>query len=215
MEPAAELADDGFALDEAFARALARARAGVDHDDPFVAEFCAGNGAAVGESFRLPALARTLRRIGADGPSVFYEGRLARSIVDTVSRLGGLLAAADLGEHSAEFEPPITVRYGSAEVSVTLPVSMGWVLLQMLLLYERLDGRRIDDEADRIDLMVRCKHAAFADLARMPRWQETADVASVLGEGSLDRPLSRRRRHRGAQPIGSSSVGWNLAAISV
>jgi len=187
IEPAAELADEGFALDDAFARALDRVRVAVGPGDPFVAEFCDGNGSAAGDRFRLPALARTLRAISAGGPAAFYTGSLASDLVSTVDRLGGLLSAGDMAAHSCDFEPPITVRYGSADVSVTPPVSMGWVLLQQLLLYERLDGRSIDDEADRIDLMVRCKHAAFADLAGMPRWQEASDVAAVLGEDSLDR----------------------------
>ena len=187
LEPAAELADDGFALDEAFARALDRARVALNDDDPFVSEFCEDNGSAAGERFRLAGLARTLREIGAEGSAAFYRGRLARAVVDAVSGLGGLLSAEDLAEHCSDFEPPVTVGYGSAEVSVTPPVSMGWLLLQMMLLYDGLEGRLIDDEADRIDLMVRCKHAAFSDLARLPRWQEAADVASVLGQDSLDR----------------------------
>lgn len=187
IEPAAELADEGFALDGAFARALDRVRAAVGPDDPLVSEFCEHNGSAVGDRFRLPALARTLREISVGGPSVFYTGSLAADLIATVGRLGGLLSADDLASHSCDFEPPITVRYGSADVSVTPPVSMGWVLLQQLLLYERLDGRLIDGAADRIDLMVRCKHAAFFDLAGMPSWQEASDVTAVLGEDSLDR----------------------------
>ena len=187
IEPAAALADDGFALDDSFGRALDRVRTAVGPDDPFVSEFCVGNGTSAGEGFRLPALARTLREIGADGPSAFYKGRLASALVSTMGRLGGLLSADDLAAHSCEFEPPITVGYGSAKVSVTPPVSMGWVLLQQLLLYERLGGRLIDGEADRIDLMVRCKHAAFSDLAGMSRWQEASDVMPALSEDSLDR----------------------------
>lgn len=200
LEPAAALADNGFALDEAFVRALDRARSALDADDPFVAEFCEPNGSAVGDCFRLPALARTLGEIGADGPDGFYRGRLARAVAGTVGRLGGLLSADDLAAHSCGFEPPMVTRYGSAEVSVTPPVSMGWVLLQMLALYERLDGRLIDDEADRIDLMVRCKHAAFEDLVSMARWQEASDVAAVLDEGALDRSCSRieEARHSGS-----------------
>ena len=128
VEPAAALADDGFALDAAFTRALDRVRAATGPDDPFVSEFCDGNGSTAGEGFRLPALARTLREIGADGRSVLYEGRLARAVVDTLDGLGGLLSAEDLLEHSSDFEAPLTVRYGPAEVSVTPPVSMGWVL---------------------------------------------------------------------------------------
>ena len=222
IEPAAVLADDGFALDHAFARALDRVRAGVDCDDPFVSEFCEGNGTAEGDRFRLASLARTLREIAAGGPSAFYEGRIARDIVGTVDRLGGLLAGADLAEHSSEFETPITVRYGSAEVSVTPPVSMGWVLLQLLLLYERLDGRLIDSEADRIDLMVRCKHAAFSDLAGMPRWQEAADVVGVLSEDSLDRWCStindQRRSMRapaGAPAAPAAASGTDTTCLSV
>ena len=202
LEPAAALADDGFALDEAFVRALDRARTAVGADDPFVAEFCEPNGSAVGDCFRLPALARTLSEIGAEGPDGFYRGRLALAVAGTVGRLGGLLSADDLAAHSCRFEPPMTARYGSAEVSVTPPVSMGWTLLQMLALYERLDGRSIDDEAERIDLMVRCKHAAFTDLAELPSWQEASDVAAVLSEGSLDRSCSRidEARRSGAPP---------------
>ena len=200
VEPAAALADDGFALDAAFTRALDRVRLATGPEDPFVSEFCDGNGSAVGEGFRLPALARTLREIGADGRSVFYEGRLAGAVVDTLDRLGGLIAAADLLEHSSDFEAPLTVRYGSAEVSVTPPVSMGWVLLQLLLLYDRLEGRLIDDVADRIDLMVRCKHAAFADLGLMSRWQEAADVVSVLNGDSVDGWCSRINEQRRSRP---------------
>ena len=57
IEPAAVLADEGFALDTAFARALSRARAAVSAGDRFVSELCDHNGSAVGERFRLPALA--------------------------------------------------------------------------------------------------------------------------------------------------------------
>ena len=198
VEPAAALADDGFALDSAFTRALDRVRVATGPDDPFVSEFCDGNGSATGERFRLPALARTLREIGADGRSVFYEGRLAGAVVGTLERLGGLLSAEDLLEHSSDFEAPVTVGYGSAEVSVTPPVSMGWVLLQLLLLYDALEGRLIDDEADRIDLMVRCKHAAFADLGLMSRWQEAADVVPVLNGDSVDRWCARISEQRRA-----------------
>ena len=208
IEPAAELSDDGFVLDEAFVRALDRARTAVSADDPFVSELCEGNGSAAGERFRLPALARTLREIGVDGSSAFYEGRLAQSVVATVGQLGGLLAPEDLAAHCCDFEPPITVRYGSAEVSVTPPVSMGWVLLQMLALYDGLEGRLIDDEADRIDLMVRCKHAAFADLALLPRWQEIADVATVLSREGLDRWCSgiSEQRRAALAPVAASAA---------
>ena len=116
----------------------------------------------------------------------------------------------------------MTVRYGSAEVSVTPPVSMGWVLLQQLLLYERLGGRLIDGDAERIDLMVRCKHAAFTDLAGMSRWQEASDVMPVLSEDSLDRWCSiidDQRRSvlapAGAPAVPAGAAGTDTTCLSV
>ncbi|MYH44028.1 MAG: hypothetical protein F4017_04330 [Acidimicrobiaceae bacterium] len=222
IEPAATLAEDGFGLDDAFVRALDRVRGAVGGDDPFVAEFCHGNGSGAGEGFRLPALARTLREIGDGGPSAFYRGRLASALAQTVGNFGGLLSADDLAEHACDFEPPITVRYGVAEVSVTPPVSMGWVLLQQLLLYERLGGRLVDGDADRIDLMVRCKHAAFTDLAGLPSWQEASDVMPVLSEDSLDRWCSTidAQRRSTLAPAGASSApagpsGTDTTCLSV
>ena len=222
IEPAAELADEGFTLDEAFARALHRVQDAVAGDDPFVAEFREGNGSAVGERFRLPALARTLREIGAAGPATFYRGRLASELVATVDRLGGLLSADDFAAHSCDFAAPMTVSYGSAGLSVTPPVSMGWVLVQQLLLYERLGGRLIDDEADRIDLMVRCKHAAFSDLAGMARWQEADDVMEVLSDASLDRwcsVIADQRRSAMAPPVAAAvpagAAGTDTTCLSV
>ena len=222
VEPAADLAEDGFALDDAFTRALDRVRGAVGEDDPFVAEFCDGNGSRAGEGFRLPALARTLREIGAAGPAVFYRGRLASELAHAVACLGGLLSANDLAEHSCHFESPITVRYGAADVSVTPPVSMGWVLLQQLLLYERLGGRLLDGDADRIDLMVRCKHAAFTDLAGLDSWQETSDVTPVLGEDRLDRwcsTIDAQRRSplvpAGAPAAPAGASGTDTTCLSV
>ncbi len=222
IEPAATLAEDGFALDDAFARALDRVRGAVGGEDPFVVELCDGNGSRAGEGFSLPALARTLREIGAGGPPAFYRGWLASEVAQTVGRQGGLLSADDLAEHSCDFEPPITVRYSGAEVSVTPPVSMGWALLQQLLLYERLGGRLIDGDADRIDLMVRCKHAAFADLAGLPRWQEPSDVMPVLSEDSLDRwcsTIADQRRSvlapAGAPADPVAAAGTDTTCLSV
>ena len=220
IEPAAALADEGFDLDEAFARALANTRQGLGRKDPFFEEFCEANGAETGERFRLPTLARTLGQIASHGPEVFYRGPLGKAVVETVLRRGGVLAEADLADHSVDFKPPLTVSYGSAEVSVTPPVSMGWVLLQQLLVYEAFGGRSIRDEADRIDLMVRCKHAAFSDLARLPRRQEASDVAAVLGEASVRRWCAQISRQQAEALIASPTtdgerMGTDTTCLSV
>ncbi len=222
LEPAADLAERGFEMDTAFAGALSRACSDTEHDDPFHQEFCQPNGSQPGETFRLPTLSRTLRDIGVRGPEVFYSGPLGREVVETVSRRKGLLSVDDLAIHSVDFEAPITVRYGNAEVSVTPPVSMGWVLLQQLLLFEALEGSSIDDLADRIDLMVRCKHAAFSDLALLPSRQDTADVVDVLASDNIDRWCeyisSQRANNNPPVPdavLPASTAGSDTTCVSV
>src|SRR5207244_7642687 len=49
-----------------------------------------------GERLRQPDLARSLRRIANDGPSVLYEGDLAQQIVAHVRSIVGVLDLADL-----------------------------------------------------------------------------------------------------------------------
>lgn len=213
IDPAAALAEEGFALDAAFAQALARARDHADTDDAFSAEICADNGAAAGERFKLPALARTLRRIAASGRQTFYEGGLAGEVVSAVSALGGLLSASDLREHAADFEPPLMARFGDADVLVTPPVSMGWTLLQQLLLYERLKVCGIGGEADRIDAMVRCKHAAFAELAAMSRWRTLSDVMPTLQPEALDGWCSQIIGQRAAPPPDAAAAA-RAAAVT-
>src|SRR2546421_7996487 len=46
-----------------------------------------------------PDLARTLRRIAADGPDAFYTGEIADRIATHVQSLGGILTTRDLAEY--------------------------------------------------------------------------------------------------------------------
>ncbi len=234
FEPAIELAQRGFILDEAFAAALNRTKTQVGAGDPLVHELCADNKAAAGERFRLPTLARTLSLIASAGPDVFYRGPLGRELTEVIRRRGGLLAAEDLQNHTAGFVAPLSIRYRGAVVSVTPPVSMGWVLLQQMLLLERLSDGDRSDQADLVDLMVRCKHAAFDDLTGLQRWQDAADVMALLDNdavqqraaliaaeraaGQPPRPDARVKAsaaptNNGSNATGNSAPGFSEASV--
>src|SRR4051812_38645438 len=60
-----------------------------------------GHAPAVGDLFRNPQYARTLRLISEDGADAFYRGEVAKAIVATSSALGGTMTAQDL----AQFQP--------------------------------------------------------------------------------------------------------------
>ena len=56
-----------------------------------------------GRVVRLPALARTLRKIAAGGVRAFYEGEIARSLVASLREHGGLHTEADFAAAAAEW----------------------------------------------------------------------------------------------------------------
>ncbi|HWC03634.1 MAG TPA: gamma-glutamyltransferase [Methylomirabilota bacterium] len=64
-----------------------------------------------GDRMRYPALARTLERIGKEGPSIFYRGELAERIEAEIRRGGGVLDRADLARYRVRTERPLAGDY--------------------------------------------------------------------------------------------------------
>ena len=94
------------------------------------------NGAApnVGDIFRNPALAETLRAIARRGARAFYEGPIAADIVATLRARGGLHTEEDFaaGLHNADFVEPITLNWHGYDVFQCPPNGQGIVGLMIL-----------------------------------------------------------------------------------
>jgi gamma-glutamyltranspeptidase len=96
LEPAIALADDGYPLDP---RTFTLVRMG-----PLAARTAEGRELwmrdgrylEVGDRFRQPALARTLRALADGGPAAFYEGAFAQEYVRVARERGGKLTLADM-----------------------------------------------------------------------------------------------------------------------
>jgi oxamate amidohydrolase len=78
-----------------------------------------------------PALAGTLRQIGADWRA-FYEGRLAHRLADGLAALGSPLTAADLAVHRAEVTTPLTTTVGEVTWSAAPPPVQGATFLAIV-----------------------------------------------------------------------------------
>lgn len=162
LEPAIDLAREGFAVYPRLAHALAQLRR--SECSPALADLLAGNGSQVGDGFRLPGLAGTLQQIAEQGAAALRRGPLARAITAALSARGGVLGADDLAEHTTSWARPLAVPYRGRTIYESPPVSLGCVLLQELRIAEGFDlGRYRPGDAALIDLLVRCKLAAFAD----------------------------------------------------
>ena len=109
-------------------------------------------------------LARTLEKIASEGPRSFYEGDIARMIVDHSRKLGGLLGEDDLAGYQSIWKSPISTTYRGHAVLEQPPVSQGHILLQELNLVEGFDLATMGhNTADSIHLMVEAKKLAFVD----------------------------------------------------
>jgi gamma-glutamyltranspeptidase / glutathione hydrolase len=118
-----------------------------------------------GELFRQPELAKTLEEIAHRGPSVFYRGVIARDIVQTETRLGGIISAQDLAGYRARFRKPLIGHFrGYTVVSAPPPSSGGAVLIEMLNVLGPLDLGN-PDSYDSLHLIVEAMRRAFADRA--------------------------------------------------
>src|SRR4029079_3909694 len=100
LAPAIFYADDGFPVTDVIADAWKSAERKLSAD-PNAAQVYLPNGHAPksGQVFKNPLLASTLRLIGQQGPSAFYEGKIAEAILATEREKGGTMTAADLKDY--------------------------------------------------------------------------------------------------------------------
>jgi gamma-glutamyltranspeptidase/glutathione hydrolase len=125
MQPAIRLAEEGFVVDTAVERTLNAAA-------PLISGFAGaapwlpgGKAPPAGTLIRQPALARTLRKIAATGPTGFYEGDVAEAIVQEMKKGGGLISMDDLRNYRPLWRDPLVTRYRGHTVISMPPSSSG------------------------------------------------------------------------------------------
>jgi gamma-glutamyltranspeptidase/glutathione hydrolase len=169
IAPAIALADSGFVVDSALALEFA------DNDSdlfsfPETGAIFAHDGRIPqrGDSLIQRDLARSLRMIAKDGPSVFYEGEIATHIVECMERHGGLITADDLASYAPLWRAPLRFTFDSLEVvSMAPPSSGGLVMGEILKLLEPYDFSRWSPfSAEYIHLFCEAARLAYADRAK-------------------------------------------------
>jgi gamma-glutamyltranspeptidase/glutathione hydrolase len=168
LAPAIAYARQGFPIDRDLGYAIDTVAPELPQW-PGLARLLAPDGQLLrpGQVLRQPELAETLELIARQGRAAFYEGPIGQAIVTALARRGGLLTAADLARHTTAWQPPLTTDYRGHTVYEQPLVSQGCILLAMLNILAGFDVRTLGlGSAALIDLLVRCKQAAFADAAR-------------------------------------------------
>jgi gamma-glutamyltranspeptidase/glutathione hydrolase len=136
LEPAIHHADEGYPVTARLSRWIEVSR-DVLGQDPWLAQHFLPDDKPPREGalVRLPDLARTLALLAEKGARTFYEGEIAKGVVDAVSLTGGIMTMDDLFEFAAEWDSPI--MYGAPDFTIAVPgpnsqgITLPWMLCDM------------------------------------------------------------------------------------
>ncbi|MEM1440040.1 MAG: gamma-glutamyltransferase [Pseudomonadota bacterium] len=181
LEPSIAAARDGFPLSQACHYYLQYSGKSVFGRDPVSLRALHPDGETLlpaGGIVHLPGLANSLQAIAANGAREFYEGELARTIVDHVVAGGGVLTREDMARFEAVLRPSLQVELGDWQIALNPPPAIGGTMLGALLL-ATANGTPLLD-ALRTALQYRRGALDFAD-ALEPACQALIDQARTDG----------------------------------
>jgi len=118
----------------------------------------------VGEVFKQPDLAKTLNTIATKGAKEFYQGSIAKAIVQDLQANGGVLTLNDFKQHTADWVDPLSVKYRQYTAYNLPPNTQGMASLEILNILNNFNVSAIPEgSADYYHLLVEATKEAFID----------------------------------------------------
>ena len=195
LEPAIELAEEGFLVTETFRDQISANRE-VFARYPTTAAVFLPKGAPpeVGTIFRQPDYARTLRQVAERGARDFYEGELARRIAAFFAKEGGILTEGDLDGYQAKWVEPIVISYRGYTIVTQPPNSSAVALLEELNIMEGFDSKALGHNT--APYLHRFMEAVRLALADRNHYVADTDAVPVPLEALLSEEYAARQRAR-------------------
>lgn len=175
--PAAELAAEGFPIDEVYARKLSGMAAKLAKFPASAAIFLKdGKPLENGQTLVQTDLAATYRAVAEQGVKWFYEGEFAQKADAWMKANGGIMTAEDFANYKAPERGVIRSNYRGYELLTMPPPSSGGVhVAQILNIIEHFPIRHFR-ASSRIHVITEAMKLAFADRAY---WLGDPDFAKV------------------------------------
>jgi gamma-glutamyltranspeptidase / glutathione hydrolase len=121
----------------------------------------------VGDVFKNPALAESLRMIAAHGRDGYYKGPMAENLVKFLRAQGGAHTVEDFAEFEPEWVEPISTTYRGWQVYELPPNGQGVAALSMLNIMENFPLKDYGhNSAAALHVMIEAKKLAYADMAK-------------------------------------------------
>jgi gamma-glutamyltranspeptidase/glutathione hydrolase len=164
IEPAIELAENGFRVNSTIERTIAKFshRLGDVGQEVYVPD---GNPYQEGDLFCQPDLAKSLKIIRDNGISAFYEGEIADAIIDTLKEHGGVMEKEDLANYRANTEEPLWGSYKGYDLAFPgNGAGGGLTLAQLLKLLEKLNVSQYESDSwQKYHAVAEATRVALAD----------------------------------------------------
>ncbi|HKW71772.1 MAG TPA: gamma-glutamyltransferase [Candidatus Dormibacteraeota bacterium] len=198
LEPAAELADDGYLITPDLSKHLKQAADWLGRER---AAYALYPPMEAGMRLRNPDLASVLRDIARNGINSFYRGGIATAIADAIKKRDGLITRQDLATHRSQWVAPVSFPYRDVVVHELPPPTVGLVAASFALRLEAgqdfraardaayaLGDRYITDPdfaASPADVFLDPKAALAAPVDATPRAGDTIYLCAADEHGNL------------------------------
>lgn len=206
VQPAVELAENGFPL--SFALAQHAERFFNSDEDEFMQNFYTngeGRPLTMGEIWKQPALAETLKRIRDNGHDGFYKGETARLLAKHMAENGGIITEEDLAKYESIERAPVTGTYKDYDIiSMPPPSSGGASLIQMMNMMEQVNWDEIEfNSTEYVHIVAESMRRAYADRA------EHMGDPDFNPEMPIDRLISKEHAQNRF-----ANIDWDQASVS-
>ena len=207
LQPAIQLAEEGFPLSEKLARSIATTRKIRQYPSTMHVYMPGGQAPKAGDVFKNVDLARTLKKLveaertaKAKGRHEalkaardrFYKGDIARAMATFSEKNGGLFRYEDFAEYTAKIETPVSTDYRGYQVYKNPSASQGPAELIALNLLEGYDLKALGlNSPDYIHTSVEAIKLAMAD---REKFLGDMDFIKIPYDALLSKDYARERR---------------------
>jgi gamma-glutamyltranspeptidase / glutathione hydrolase len=207
LQPAIDLAENGFPLSEYGASYIAESKKILKYPTTVKVYMPNGQPPRAGQILKNPDLARTLRKlVEAEKANLskgrhealkaardrFYKGDIARDLAAFSEANGGLFRYDDFAEYTVEVETPVSVNYRGYQIYKNPSASQGPTELIALNLLEGYDLKAMGQNSpDFLHTSVEAVKLAMAD---REKYLGDMDFIKIPYDGLLSKDYARERR---------------------
>ncbi|XP_001630088.2 glutathione hydrolase-like YwrD proenzyme isoform X1 [Nematostella vectensis] len=166
LQPAIELAEEGFPVHHLTAHlwnanSHTLTRPENRHGSEMLLD---GRPPREGDVMRLPNLAKTFKLLAEHGKAGFYQGPVAKAIVNVIHEHGGVMTLEDLAAHRSTFDEPIKTCYRGINVWEIPPNGQGITALIALNILEGFNLKELGHNSpEYLHLVAEALKLSFAD----------------------------------------------------